>query len=121
MPLVPIMPTSGANRCMLPPRPCEQPVARPNSSAINCAGRDALGQGVAVAAVGAEDDVVGPQMGADAGGDRLLADVGVTGAVDQAALMRPGQLLLAAADQNHDTIQRQEIVLAQSGGVIGRS
>ena len=26
MPLVPIMPVSGAKRCMLPPRPCEQPV-----------------------------------------------------------------------------------------------
>ena len=58
MPLVPIMPTSGANRCMLPPRPCEQPVARPNSSANNWRGGTPLGQGVAVAAVRAEDDVV---------------------------------------------------------------
>ncbi len=28
-----IMPTSGEKRCMLPPRPCEQPVALPKSSA----------------------------------------------------------------------------------------
>ena len=46
--------------------------------------RHALGQRVAVPAVGAEDDVVGPQMGADADGDRLLPDVGVAGAVDRA-------------------------------------
>ena len=38
MPLVPIMPISGENRCMLPPRPREQPVARPNSSAISSRG-----------------------------------------------------------------------------------
>ena len=96
MPLVPIMPTSGANRCMLPPRPREQPVARPNSSAISSTRRHALGQRVAVAAVRAEDHVVRAQVGADADGDRLLADVGVAGAVDQAALVGAGQLLLAS-------------------------
>ena len=69
---------------MLPPRPCEQPVARPNSSAISCARRHPLGQGVAVAAMGAEDDVVLAEVGADAHRDRLLADVGMAGAVDQA-------------------------------------
>ena len=50
--------------------------------------RHALGQRVAVAAVRAEDHVVGAQVGADADGDRLLADVGVAGPVDQAALVR---------------------------------
>ena len=88
MPLVPIMPTSGANRCMLPPRPCEQPLARPYSSAISWQRRHALGQRVAVAAVRAEDDVVPPQVRTDADRDRFLADVGVAGAVDEAALMR---------------------------------
>ena len=38
IPLVPRSPTSGAKRCMLPPRPREQPVARPNSSAISSRG-----------------------------------------------------------------------------------
>ena len=42
IPLVPIMPTSGENRCMLPPRPCEQPLARPNSSAISASGATPL-------------------------------------------------------------------------------
>ena len=38
MPLVPIMPISGENRCIEPPRPREHPVARPNSSAISSLG-----------------------------------------------------------------------------------
>ena len=38
MPLVPIMPISGEKRCILPPRPREQPVSRPKSSAINSRG-----------------------------------------------------------------------------------
>ena len=75
--------------------------------------REPLGQGMAVAAVRAEDDVVGPQMRADAGGDRLLADVGVAGAVDQPALMRPCQLLLAAANEHHRAIEGQELVFVQ--------
>ena len=101
IPLVPIMPVSGANRCMLPPRPCEQPVARPKSSANNCAGRHALGQRVPVPAVGAEDDVVAAQVRTNPGGDRLLPDVGVAGPVNQPALMRSRQLLFAAPDQDH--------------------
>ena len=38
MPLVPIMPISGENKCMLPPRPRDNPVSRPNNSAINSRG-----------------------------------------------------------------------------------
>ena len=51
---------------MLPPRPREQPVARPYSSAISSQRRHALGQRMPVAAVRAEDHVVGSQVGADA-------------------------------------------------------
>ena len=67
--------------------------------------RHALGQRVAVAAVRAEDGVVGSQMRAHAGGDRFLADVGVAGAVDQPALMTAGELLLGRADQLHGAIE----------------
>jgi hypothetical protein len=38
-------------------------------------------------AVRAEDDVVGPQMRTHPGGDRLLPNVRVASAVNQAALM----------------------------------
>src|SRR5262249_9104242 len=65
----------------------------------------ALGEGVSVTAVGAEDDVVGPKVRAYADGDRFLADVGVAGAVDQAALVRAGELFLAQADQEHATVE----------------
>ncbi len=43
---------------------------------------------MAVTAVSAEDHVVLAQVGADAAGDGLLADIGVTGAVDQPFLVR---------------------------------
>ena len=109
MPLVPIMPISGANRCMLPPRPREQPPARPNSSANSCSRRHALGQRMAVAAMRAEHHVVGSQMGADAGRDRLLADVGMAGAVDQPALVRAGELLLALADELHLLVELHDV------------
>jgi hypothetical protein len=68
----------------------------------------ALGQGVAVPAVRAEDHVVLTQVGAHADGDRLLADVGVAGSVDQSALMGAGQLLLALPDQLHLPVEPQE-------------
>ena len=61
-------------------------------------------------AVRAEDHVVRAQVGADAGGDRLLADVGVAGAVDQPALVAPRQLLLALANQLHGAIERKDLV-----------
>jgi hypothetical protein len=67
----------------------------------------------------AENDVLGFQMGANADGDRLLADIGVTGAVNQAALVRPGQLLFATADQQHLPVERQELRLVQSDKLSG--
>ena len=69
--------------------------------------RDAFGQGVAVAAVGAEDGVVGAQMGAYAGGNGLLADVGVAGTHDHPGLVGAGQLLLAAPDHQHFAVERE--------------
>ena len=108
MPLVPIMPISGANRCMLPPRPREQPVSRPYSSAISCTRLEPLGQRVPVAAVRAEDCVVATQMRTDADGDRFLPDIGVARAVDQAALMRLREPLLAEADGKHRAVEREE-------------
>ena len=69
-----------------------------------------LGQRMAVPAVGAEDDVVGTEMRADADGDRLLADVGVAGPVHQAPLVRPRQVLLAPPDRLHPPIQGQQAI-----------
>ena len=83
------------------------------------AGRHALGQGVPVPAVGAEDDVVAAQMRTNPGGDRLLPHVRMTGPMNQPALMRSRQLLLAAPDQDHGAIEGQELVVAQMGRSIG--
>ena len=82
------------------------------------AGCEPLGKGMAVTAVGAEDDVVFLQMRADARGDCLLPDVGMAGAVDQPALMRPGQLLFTAANQHHRSIEGEQLVVVQIGRCI---
>jgi hypothetical protein len=37
----------------------------------------------------------------------------MTGAVDQTPLMRPGQLLFAAADENHLPVERQQLGFIQ--------
>ena len=47
-------------------------------------------------------------MRTDADGDRFLADVGVAGTVDQAALMAAGQLLLALPDELHGAVEGEE-------------
>ena len=49
--------------------------------------RQPFGQRVSVTAMRAEHDVVGTQVGADAHGNRLLADAGVASAVDEPLLM----------------------------------
>jgi len=46
-------------------------------------------------------------MSTDTGGDGFLPDVGVAGAVNQAALVRLGQPLLAQANQEHAAKQLQ--------------
>ena len=106
---------------MLPPRPCEQPVARPKSSANNCRGDTPFAERVPVPAVSTEDDVVAPQVRTDSGGDRLLADVGVAGPMNQATLIGARQLLFAAPDQDHRAIKGQELLFAQIGRSVGRT
>ena len=56
----------------------------------------APGQAVPVAAVGGDDVVVGAEDGADAGGDRLLAEVGVQVAADAALAVELDAGLLEA-------------------------
>ena len=106
---------------MLPPRPREQPGGPPEQLGHQLARRHALGQGVAVAAVGAEDHVVRAQVGAHAGRDRLLADVGVAGAVDQAACVGPGQRLLGPPDHDHLAVERRAPARASSSGIVSLS
>ena len=74
-------------------------------------GWDAFGEGVTVAAMGAKDRVVVVEVGANAGGDSFLANVRVAGTGDQTGLVGPGELLFAAADDQHLAIERQTGIL----------
>src|SRR5947209_3682169 len=68
-----------------------------------------------VAAMRAENDVLGFQISTNPDGDCLLADVSMTGTVNQAALMRSGQLLFRAANEQHLPIEGQKLRLIQTG------
>ena len=60
-----------------------------------------LGDGVAVTAVGGGDLVVEREIGANAGGDRLLTDREMDRAADQAVLLRRLGRLLEGTDALH--------------------
>ena len=75
--------------------------------------RHAFRQRVPVAPVGAEDRVFRTKMGADAGGDSLLPNVGVAGTVQKAHLVRLHQLPLGAPDHEHLVIEREKDFLFQ--------
>ena len=57
--------------------------------------------------VRAQHRVVRPEMGGHAHRDRFLADVGVTGAVNQPRGVRPGECFLRPPDHDHLPVQRQ--------------
>ena len=70
---------------------------------------EALGQAVAVAAVGRGDHVVGPQRPAGADGRRLLPDGEVHEAGDEPVAVEVGDPLLEAADQQHAALHLDEV------------
>ena len=60
-----------------------------------------LGQGMAMAAVGAEDRIAVGEMPTDADGHRLLADIRMAGAMDEAARVAAGEFLFGETDDEH--------------------
>jgi hypothetical protein len=68
-----------------------------------------------MAAMRAEDDIALSQMGTDADGDRLFADIGVTGSVHEPALVRSGKLLFALPDDLHIAVQLEQCLLIDIG------
>ena len=90
--------------------PFDAPVDLPYSSARHSLGVAALGDVVAVLAVGG-DDVVGRAQGRDrADAHGLLADAEVQEAADLALRVRLGRRLFDAADGQHLAIElRQEL------------
>ena len=111
MPLVPIMPTSGAKRCMLPPRPCEQPLSRPKSSATRLRGETPLARAWPWPRCVLKTTSSRRKWAQTPGGDRLFADVGVAGPVDQAPLVGARELFLAPPDRLHLAVKRQHSAL----------
>ena len=82
-------------------------------------GVQALGQAVAVAAVGRGDHVVGAQRPARADRRRLLADGEVHEAGDQAVAVEVGHPLLEPADEQHATLHL-ELGRREGTGGVGR-
>jgi hypothetical protein len=68
----------------------------------------ALGDGVAMAAVGGEQDVRGRQVRAHADRHRLLADGGMDGAQHQLLLEPPERRLLEGADAQHGAVVAEQ-------------
>jgi hypothetical protein len=68
---------------------------------------ETFGERMAVPPVRAEDDVINPQMAANPGSDRLLADVGVAGPVHQSALVAASQFLFALSNDLHRAVKTQ--------------
>ncbi len=66
-----------------------------------------FGQRVAMPAVGAKNHILPPQMGTDADRDRFLSDIRVTGALNEAALMRFRQLLFTQANRLHLAVEQE--------------
>src|SRR5579884_1440527 len=73
-----------------------------------------------VTAVGAQDGILGAQVGANASGHRLLTDVGVAGAVDQTGCVRASQLLLTTADLDHLTEESEQHISTQASRSFSR-
>jgi hypothetical protein len=67
-----------------------------------------------VPAVSAEDHIALPQMRADTDSDRFFTDVRMAGPVDKPALVRPGKLFFALADDLHVVKQVEERLFVDS-------
>src|SRR5207245_4913589 len=68
----------------------------------------ALGDAVAMAAMVADDGVLLAQRRARPGSDRLLTDIGMRGAFDEAGLEQLRRLLVEAADPHHGPVEMLE-------------
>src|SRR5438445_3259843 len=76
----------------------------------------ALGDAVPVAAVGADDGVVRAEVGARRRRHRLLADVGMRGALDQALHEQLRRLLVEPADLDHRGVETLEPLAVELHG-----
>ncbi len=85
------------------------PVALPNNSAITARGRGALGEAMAVLAIGRDDVVLVVERGDRADRDGLLTGVEMAEAGDFAARVHLGGLFLEAANQHHPPVKIEQL------------
>ena len=76
-------------------------------------------QHVAVVAVGGDRRIAGLERVLDADGDRLLADVQVAEAADQAHAVELAGLLLEASDQEHVAVVGQQQLAVMGRRPVG--
>ncbi len=81
-------------------------------------GIEALGEAVAVAAMGRGDDVVVAQRPARADGGRLLPDGEVDEAGHEAVAVQRGDALLEPADERHAAVHLQQVRVREHRGGI---
>ena len=109
-------PSFGSAMCIEPPRPRLVPCVLAHQLGEHPERVEALGQAVAVAAVGRGDDVVGPQRPARADRRGLLADREVHEAGDLAVAVERGHPLLEPADQQHPAVHLEQVGVREGGG-----
>ena len=101
--------------CMLPPRPAEEPVVFPHSSAMTKRRGHPFRQSMAVPTVGAVNQVARPQIGTDAGCHRFLSDIEVHKARQHPLAIELLHFQLEFAKLEHLAVKIEKLLYIQSG------
>ena len=105
MPLVPINPISGANRCMDPAAAARTAGPPAEQFRDELADRQSFRERVPVPPVRAENGIIGTEVRAYACCNCFLADVRVARAMNQSARVTSCELLLRRSNQLHRAVQ----------------
>ena len=116
MPLAPKIPSFGSAMCIEPPAAAVGALVLAHQLGEHAERVEALGQAVAVAAVGRGDDVGGAQRPARPHGGRLLPDREVHEPGDLAVAVERGDPLLEPADQQHAPVHLDQVAGGEAPG-----
>ena len=114
-PFAPSMPTLKSAMCIEPPLPPQLPPCAAEQLAHHGERVGALGEGVAVAAMGREQHVVAGEVGADARRDRLLADRRMDRPEHELLPQALERQLLEGADAPHEAVVRRQALDVEIG------
>ena len=110
MPLVPIIPNLRLKEVHTSPSSLRAASRATEKLGNHFVRANSLCQGMPVPAVRAENGIIGAQVRAHAGGNRLFPDISMAGAVNQTHLVRTGQLLLSVAYNEQLPVEREELL-----------